>query len=94
MSRYFLFGFWEVPEWGYTWGHTAAQIQLIYADFPITVYKARNDKPKPGEQGFSKTAEEAARDYARWKKRKEEEKKKGIKVDLDTFLSTGEKKEI
>lgn len=78
----------------YNWGHTAAQIELMRADAPVTVYKARDDRPKPGEQGFTKTAEEAARDYARWKRRKEEEKKKGVRVDLDTFLSTGGKKEI
>ena len=94
MSRYFFFGFWEVPEWGYTWGHTAAQIQLIYADFPVTVYKATRDKPKPGEKGYTKTAAQAALDYARWKKRKEEEKRKGVTVDLNTFLQTGEKKKI
>lgn len=94
MSRYFLFGFWEVPEWGYTWGHTAAQIQLIYADAPITVFKMRKDKPKPGEAGFTKTAEQAALDYARWKRRKEEEKRRGVTVDMNTFLQTGEKKNI
>ena len=93
MSRYF-FGIWEVPEWGYMWGHTAAQIDIIYTDKPITVYPSRKDKPKPGEKGFTRTAEQAAREYDRWKKRQEEEKKRGITVDLGTFLATGDKKKI
>lgn len=93
MPRYLLFGLIRVQMYEYYWGHTAAQIELMRIDAPITVFKAReHEKPKPGQKGYTKTAEEAARDYAKWKARQEEEKKKGIKIDLSTFLSTGEKK--
>lgn len=93
MPRY-IFGLWRVSMYEYYWGHTAAQIQLMIVDAPLTVYQARKDKPKPGEKGFTRTAEQAAREYDRWKKRQEEEKKRGVKIDLNTFLSTGEKKKI
>jgi len=94
MPRYMLFGLVRIQMYEYYWGHTAAQIELMKIDAPLTVYKARNDKPKPGEKGYTKTAAQAARDYERWKARKEEEKRKGAVVDLETFLTTGEKKEI
>ena len=95
MSKSFLFGFITVNDWEWLWGRTAAQIDLRTIDQPLVVYK-RDDsgKPKPGEKGFTKTAAEAARDYQLWKARQEAEKKQGIKIDLDTFLSTGEKKEL
>jgi hypothetical protein len=81
--------------WDYYWGLTAAQIELLTIDTPIVVYK-RDDsgKPKPGEKGFTRTAEQARKEYERWKARQEEEKKKGVKIDLNTFLKTGEKKKI
>lgn len=94
MPRYMLFGLVRIQMYEFYWGHTAAQIDLIRIDAPMVVYKALKDKPKPGEKGYTKTAAQAARDYERWKKRKEEEKQKGIVIDLNTFLSTGEKKKV
>lgn len=95
MPRYMLFGLVRVQMYEYYWGHTAAQIELMKIDAPLTVYRSnRENKPKPGQEGYKKTAAEAARDYARWKARKEEEKRKGITVDMNTFLQTGEKKKI
>lgn len=80
-------------EW--YWGHTAAQIDLIDIDQPMTVFKAHKNEAKPGQKGFKKTAAEAARDYQRWKENKERLAKKfGKKLDLNTFLATGEEKEI
>ncbi len=95
MPRDFLFGLVRVPMWDYYWGLTAAQIELLTIDTPIVVYK-RDDsgKPKPGEKGFTRTAEQARKEYERWKARQEAEKKKGVKIDLSTFLSTGEKKKL
>ena len=94
MSRSFFFGLHVVNDWEWLWGRTAAQVELRTIDQPILVYKREDNKPKPGEKGFTKTAAEAARDYRLWKERQEAEKRKGVKVDLQTFLSTGEKKEI
>ena len=93
MSKSFFFGLVTVYDWEWLWGRTAAQIELRTIDQPITVWRADDNKPKPGEKGFSKTAAEAARDYQRWLANKEAEKKKGVKVDIDTFLATGKKKE-
>ena len=95
MPRDFLFGLVRVPMWDYYWGLTAAQIELLTIDTPIVVYK-RDDsgKPKPGEKGFTRTAEQARKEYEKWKARQEAEKKKGVKIDLSTFLSTGEKKKL
>ena len=95
MPRDFLFGLVRIPMWDYYWGLTAAQIELLTIDTPIVVYK-RDDsgKPKPGEKGFTRTAEQARKEYERWKARQEAEKKKGVKIDLSTFLSTGEKKKL
>lgn len=94
MPRDFFFGMVRVPMWDYYWGLTAAQIEILTIDQPIFVYKRDDEnKPKPGQKGFTRTAEQARKEYERWKARQEEEKRKGIKVDLNTFLRTGEKKE-
>jgi len=90
MPRYF-FGLWRVPMYEWYWGHTIAQIELIDIDQPITVYKRTTEKPKPGQPGFSKTADEARKDYEKWLERQKREKEQGIKIDLGTFLSTGKK---
>ena len=97
MPRDFCFGLVRVPMYDYYWGLTAAQVELLTIDQPIVVYKkdteaAKNEK-KPWENGTA-TAEYAQQQYARWKARQEAEKKKGVKVDLGTFLTTGEKKPV
>ena len=76
-------------EW--YWGHTAAQIQLIDVDHPITLYKKSdpNSGLKPGDKGYKPSAKKLEEAVERWKKRKAEREKRGFK--LDTFLRTGEK---
>lgn len=94
MRKDFFGGLVSVNDWEWLWGRTAAQIEIRMIDQPIVVYKRDDDKPKPGQKGYTKTAEEAARDYQRWKDRQAMEKKQGKKIDLHTFLATGDKKEI
>ena len=92
MPRRFFFGFYEVNRWGYMWGYTAAQIELLNADVPFIAYKAREDKPKPGQKGFTRTAAQAQKEYQNWLDRCKKEKEQGIAIKLDTFLQTGEMK--
>lgn len=95
MPRYYLFGFFRVPMYEYYWGHTAAQIDLIDIDQPMTVYKSHKSDIKPGQKGFKKTAAEAAKDYQKWKENAEKlDKKMGKKIDFGTFLRTGEEKPV
>ena len=95
MPRDFLFGLIRVPMWDYYWGLTIAQVELLTIDQPIVVYK-RDDsnKPKPGEKGFTRTADQAQAAYRKWKERQEREKNSGKKINLNTFLSTGKKEEV
>lgn len=90
MPRYFL-GIWRVPMYEYYWGHTAAQIELIDIDQPITVYKMRdqNEGLKPGDKGWKPNKKKLNAAVERWQKRKAEREKRGFK--LDKFLQTGEK---
>ena len=91
MPRYFLFGFVRVQMYEYYWGHTAAQIQLIDIDQPLTVYKRHDSSSglKPGDKGYKPNAKKLDEAVERWKKRKAEREKRGFK--LDQFLRTGEK---
>lgn len=91
MPRYFLFGLVRVQMYEYYWGHTAAQIQLIDIDQPLTVYKHRdkNEGLKPGDKGWKPNKKKLDDAVKRWKKRKAEREKRGFK--LDQFLRTGEK---
>ncbi len=91
MPRYFLFGLVRVQMYEYYWGHTAAQIQLIDIDQPITLYKRRdqNEGLKPGDKGWKPNKKKLDDTVERWKKRKAEREKRGFK--LDQFLRTGEK---
>lgn len=91
MPRYFLFGFVRVPMYEWYWGHTAAQIQLIDIDQPITVYKKRdrNEGLRPGDKGYKPDPKKLDAAVERWKKRKAAREKRGIR--LDTFLRTGAK---
>lgn len=64
-------------------------------DAPVVKYKKDDEsKPKPGEKGFKRTAEQAQKEYDEWKRRVEAEKKAGIKYDLGALMSTGEKKPV
>lgn len=89
MRRDFLFGFFSVYGWDYYWGLTAAQIELRIIDAPFIAYKADSSAPKPGEKGFKRTAAQANAEYENWLQNIKKEKEKGIKVNLDTFLSHG-----
>lgn len=94
MPRYFLFGIIRVPMWDYYWGLTSAQVDLLTIDTPIVVYKKSDSKPKPGQKGYSLSSDDAERQYYEWKKAKKAREKKGVRIDLNHLLSTGEKKEI
>lgn len=91
MPRYFFFGIIRVQMYEYYWGHTAAQIDLIDIDQPLTVY-AKQDSPKglkPGDKGWKPNAKKLEEAVRRWEKRKAEREKRGFR--LDTLLQTGEK---
>ena len=61
-------------------------------DAPVIKYRKDDEgKPKPGEAGFKRTSEQAEKAYEQWKKRQEEERKKGKKYDLKKFIQNGEK---
>ena len=91
MPRYFFFGLWRVQMYEYNWGHTAAQIELIDVDQPLTVYAKHESKSglKPGDKGWKPNAKKLEETVRRWEKRKAEREKRGFK--LDQFLRTGEK---
>ena len=85
----------RVERYEYLYGYTAAQIDLMMYDAPVVKYKKDKDnEPKPGEKGFQRTAEQAQKAYAQWKKRWEADKAKGIKYDLGALMTNGEKKEM
>ena len=90
MPRYFFFGLWRVPMYEWYWGHTAAQIELIDIDQPLSLYKRHdpNEGLKPGDKGYKPDAKKLEATVERWKKRKAEREKRGFR--LDTFLRTGE----
>ena len=103
MPRDFLFGLVRVPMWDYYWGLTAAQIELLTVDQPIVVYK-KEKKEAPWKDG--KVSEDYAdKQYRKWLERKKQREREGKtvdlektfangqKVDMQTFLKTGEKKE-
>lgn len=91
MPRYFLFGLVRVQMYEYYWGHTAAQIDLIDIDQPLTVYAKHesNSGLKPGDKGWKPNAKKLEESVRKWKKRKAERAKRGFR--LDRFLATGEK---
>lgn len=74
--------------YGYYWGFSAAKIELILGDCPLTVYKKREDdhKPRPGDPNYKPDEEKLRRSVEKWK-----ERKKKRKFDLKHFLATGEK---
>ena len=103
MPRDFLFGLVRVPMWDYYWGLTAAQVELLTIDQPIVVYK-KEKKEAPWKDG--KVSEDYAdKQYRKWLERKKQREREGKtvdlektfangqKVDMQTFLKTGEKKE-
>lgn len=65
---------------------------MMMYDAPVVKYKRSKDKPKPGQKGFSRTAEQARAEYESWKNRQEKEKQAGVKYDLGTLMHSGMKK--
>ena len=90
MPRYFI-GVWRIPMYEYYWGHTAAQIELMFIDQPLTVYKRHdpNEGLKPGDKGYKPNKKKLDQTTERWKKRKADREKRGFR--LDKLLATGEK---
>lgn len=105
MPRDFFFGMIRVPMWDYYWGLTAAQVELLTIDQPIVVYKRDEKKAKPWEKG-TVSENYANKAYQKWLEKKKQREKnggavdignvlqQGKRVDMNTFLETGEKKEI
>jgi hypothetical protein len=85
------FGFWRVPMYEYYWGCTAAQIQLMMADCPLTLYKRHdpNEGKKPGDPGWVSDPKKLDAAVEKWKKRKKAREERGF--DLNKLLNTGEK---
>ena len=77
-------------EW--YWGHTAAQIELLDIDQPITVYRRHDADLKPGDKGYKPNAKKLDEAVEKWKKRKAEREKRGFR--LDKFLQSGVKEPI
>ncbi len=75
----------------YYWGHTAAQIEIIDIDQPMTVFKKHdpNEGKKPGDPGYKYSKKKLEMTVEKWKQRKAEREKRGF--DLNQFLRTGEK---
>lgn len=57
--RYFFFGLYRVAMWEYFWGMTMAQIELMSADKPLTLYGKRSDFSVPDAEDL----EECRRQY-------------------------------
>ena len=75
----------------YYWGRTAAQIQLMMADYPLTLYKRHdpNEGKKPGDPGWVPDPKKLDAAVEKWKKRKKAREERGF--DLNKLLNTGEK---
>lgn len=77
--RTFLFGLIRVEAWGWRWGYTAAQIELMAADRPIVVY-TNGKPPKPTAKALNAAAEKWEKKYGH-----------GEKVDLSAILNSDRK---
>lgn len=45
-----FFGLWRIPMWGYLWGYTIAQIELLAIDSPMIAYNRKKKKGKSNSQ--------------------------------------------
>ena len=73
-------GLWTITMWGYMDAYTSAQIELLAADCPITVYGRKNGKGEKGKPEPMRMSLEKYREMERaWKERY----KNGVKVTLD-----------
>lgn len=78
-TRSYLFGLIKIERFGYRWGYTIPQIELMVVDCPLTVYPKNNKDKTPSKEDI----EEAT---ANWKA-KYGGKPKGEKIDLSDLLS-------
>lgn len=82
-SRFFFFGLLEVRMWGYYWGYTSAQIELMAADCPVIVYPKRKDEKNGKSTGFKKADAKDVSEAARhWQKKYGGKSDKGVKISL------------
>lgn len=82
-SRFFFGGLLEVPMWGYYWGYTSAQIELMAADSPIIVYPKRKDRKKGKPYEFDKAdAIEVSKAAKQWQQKYGDKSDKGLKISL------------
>lgn len=79
-ERSYLWGMIRIKEYGYRWGYTIPQIELMVADCPITVYPKDKDKKNvPSKADIDEAT-------ARWQQ-KYGDKPKGEKIDMSDLLS-------
>lgn len=78
-SRFFFGGLLEVPMWGYYWGYTSAQIELMAADCPIIVYPKRKDRKNEFDKADAIEVSKAAK---RWQQKYGDKSDKGLKISL------------
>jgi hypothetical protein len=81
-TRSFLFGLIKIDRYGYRWGYTIPQIELMAIDCPITVYPKRE---KEGER-HKPTKQEISEASAKWES-KYGDLKQGEKIDMSDLLS-------
>lgn len=82
LPRCFFLGLIRVEQWGYRWGFTSAQIELLAVDTPIIVYPKRN-KGKNGNQRKPKAIEVKSASR-RWQQKYGTENSK--KIDLSELI--------
>lgn len=65
-----FWGLVNIPMWGYYDGYTAAQIELMATDCPITVYDRRNEKGNKGKPPALKVSADRIKQMeAEWKRK-------------------------
>ena len=77
LPRMFFF-FFQVDRWGYMWGYTIPQIELLAIDAPLIVYSDVNRKDKPTAKKIEETNKKWANKYGNTQ---------GTKIDLTDLLS-------
>lgn len=73
-----FFFFFQVDRWGYMWGYTIPQIELLAIDAPLIVYSDVNRKDKPTAKKIEETNKKWANKYGNTQ---------GTKIDLTDLLS-------
>lgn len=84
-TRSFLWGLIRIDRYGYRWGYTIPQIELLAIDCPITVYPKKGEKNKPSSADIKEAKDEWIEKYG--------DTEKGEKIDLTALLSQYKPKE-